>query len=101
MPQHVRPTREAGPMNEDAKPPRIRLKVILSALVYALLTAAVLGRAWYDPIYREGNSTDFWDAAAGVRLDGVYSTHFRNFEAFPARDGWLIYRPSGLWCGVP
>src|SRR5262249_24892922 len=50
-----------------------------------------------------GNSRDFWDGACGVRLDDDYSdvTTRPRFEVFPARDGWLVYRPTGLWCGYP
>jgi hypothetical protein len=81
----------------DAKPRRIRLKLSVSAAVYALVVAVVLTVAWVNPVIREGNSHDFWDAACGVFLDGDYDEEQRcAFTAFRARDGWLVYAPNGL-----
>jgi hypothetical protein len=72
----------------DANRRRIRVKVIVSAAVFALVAAAVLLAAWANFPIRKGNSADFWYAACRVELDGK-----RRFgmKAYPARDGWLVY----------
>jgi hypothetical protein len=78
------------------RPSGIRRKVIVSAVVLAAIVASVLLAARLNPLVREGNSADFWYAACGVCLDGNYM--FRrggSMKAYPARDGWLVYQPTG------
>jgi hypothetical protein len=80
----------------DAKRRRIRVKVVVSALVFALIAATVLIAARVNFPLRKGNPADFWYAACRVKLnDNVLDSVIPSPQAYPARGGWCVYsRPT-------